>query len=698
MSSASTTEPSAALPGALAVRSDGPTPRPEVAQPGRAWLPWLATGLGAAVITVAVIASGAHRYLLTGDSDPGRITSLAYVLLRFTAALTGALTLGGLSYSLLCTRFDRRGRVGVNGYAGILLACRSSLVWALSAAALIPVSASDVAGVSVVEALRRGAIGALIGPSEQPKAWIVTLILTVIIAVGIRCALSWVALFWLAVAAVVAVLPPAVVGNAGQGPDHDLGTSAVMVATVALSVWTGLAVGMHAHYRRGSQDFSTALRRYTLVSGGAFAATVATTSVLVIILLPADAFFSTVYGRLVLTAGLLVLVAGALGAVLALRTGQAPNRVVAAVLAASEAALILVWAVLALVAVIPAPAFLVHEFTITDVFLGFDLPGPPSAIAFATFWRFDFVTGTAALVFAALYVWGVVRLRRRGDAWPVGRTVAWLSGCTGLLIVTSSGVSAYGSGMFSVHMSIHMALNMFVPVLLVLGGPVTLALRALTPAGRTAVPGPREWIVLTVHSGPTRFLSHPGMAIGLFVGSLYGLYFSPLFDDLARYHWGHELMNIHFLITGYLFYWSIIGIDPGPKRLPHLGRLGLLFAVMPFHAFFGVAVMTMTSIIGGVFYGYLDLPWIADLAADQRLGGGIAWASSEVPLVLVVGALVTQWARHGRRTEARQDRYADTHDDELGAYNAMLAELARTRRRPAPDPDTRQAGRESPTA
>ncbi|MFD6062463.1 cytochrome c oxidase assembly protein [Rhodococcus wratislaviensis] len=676
--------PSTATPAdATTDRREGAPPNREGGRPPHPWLPWLAAGIGSAAIVLMVTVSGADRYLLTGDSDPGRLTSVLYVLLRFVAALTGALTAGGLSYALLCTRVDRRGRVGVNGYAGILLARRSSLMWALASAALIVVSASDSAGVSVASALRRGVIAELIAPSEQPKAWIVTTILAAVIATGTRWALSWVAVFWLTLAAVVATLPAAVVGSAGQGPDHDLGTSAVMVATVALSVWTGLAASVRAHFRRGTEDLDTALRRYVRISGVVFAATAATTTVLVLILLPTDAVVSTGYGRAVLVAAGLVLLAGGATVTLVrrLRRGSSTTRGVGTALAVCEGALVLVWAPLALIAVAPAPGLLVHEFTITDIFLGFDLPGPPSVAAFATVWRFDFVTGTAALALSALYVWGVVRLRRRGDHWPVGRTAAWLSGCAVLLIVTSSGVSAYGSGMFSVHMSIHMALNMFVPVLLVLGGPVTLALRALPPAGRTAVPGPREWIVATVHSGPTRILSHPGVAIGLFVVSLYGLYFSPLFDQLVRYHWGHELMNIHFLITGYLFYWSIIGIDPGPKRLPHLGRLGLLFAVMPFHAFFGIAVMTMNQVIGGTFYRYLNFPWLADLAADQRMGGGIAWASSEIPLVLVVAALVTQWARQDRRTEARQDRYADTHDDdELGAYNAMLAELARTRR------------------
>jgi putative copper resistance protein D len=159
------------------------------------------------------------------------------------------------------------------------------------------------------------------------------------------------------------------------------------------------------------------------------------------------------------------------------------------------------------------------------------------------------------------------------------------------------------------------------------------------------------------------------------------VYFTPIFNTLVRYHWGHELMSVHFLLVGYLFYWGIIGIDPGPKRLPFLGRLGLLFAVMPFHAFFGIATMTMTDTIGGPFYKFVGLPWLSSIGADQHLGGAIAWGSSELPVILVVIALVAQWARQDRRAASRADRHADADyaDDDLDAYNAMLRELASQR-------------------
>jgi cytochrome c oxidase assembly factor CtaG len=231
--------------------------------------------------------------------------------------------------------------------------------------------------------------------------------------------------------------------------------------------------------------------------------------------------------------------------------------------------------------------------------------------------------------------------------------------------------------MFSIHMETHMMLSMLAPVFLVLGGPMTLALRALPVAGKDGPPGPREWLLALVRSPLSRLLTHPVVALGLFVGSFYVLYFSGLFDVALEKHWAHLLMNAHFLFVGYLFYWVVIGIDPTPRRLPHLARLGMVFASLPFHAFFGVLLMSTQTVIGERFYQGLSLWWNTDLLADQRLGGGIAWAAGELPLVIVLIALLLQWARADDREARREDRRADADgDSDREAYNAMLRKLS----------------------
>ena len=199
-----------------------------------------------------------------------------------------------------------------------------------------------------------------------------------------------------------------------------------------------------------------------------------------------------------------------------------------------------------------------------------------------------------------------------------------------------------------------MLLSMLVPILLVLGAPVTLALRALPAAGRGEPPGPREWLLAALHSRVSRFLTNPIVATVVFVAGFYGLYFGGVFDAAVSNHAAHMLMNLHFLLSGYLFYWVVIGIDPTPRQIPQLGKVAMVFASLPLHAFFGVVLMGMQTVLGETFYRSLQLSWHTDLLGDQRLGGGIAWAAGEVPLVRgddrVADPVATQRSAHRQTT------------------------------------------------
>lgn len=619
------------------------------------------------------VASGAMRFAAAGVPYPGPVTSAAEFVGYFAATLLGALCVGVLVFILTTARPDDDGRLDPAAYRFHLWVERLAPGWALLATAMVVIDGANATGVTVPRLISGGAVGDALGASESARGWLAAAIAATVLAVGIRFTLRWVGHVVLLVPALTALIAVPVTGNPGEGPDHDLATSLAIVWVVAVAVLAGVRVAAAA----GPPTEPRVQRRVQWLSVAAGAVAVVYGAILVGLMVQGTGLLDTGYGRLAVAAGV-VLVAGWTVDVVLLATSR---RMPAVLTAAAALGMVLVLGAVAAMAVQPAPRFLVDDVTVWDVFLGYQLPGPPTVFNLVTYWRFDPLFGTAAVVLAVAYAAGVLRLRRRGDAWPAGRTVGWMTGCLALCVVTGSGVRAYGSAMFSVHMGEHMALNMFVPVLLVLGAPVTLALRALPAARSGAAPGPREWLLWFVHSPVTRFLSHPVVAFVLFVGSLYLVYFTPLFDTLVRYHWGHELMSLHFLLVGYLYYWGIIGIDPGPRRLPFLGRLGLLFAVMPFHAFFGIATMTMTSVLGGPFYGYLSLPWVASLTDDQHLGGAIAWGSSELPVIIVVIALVAQWARQDRRAGARQDRHSDSgYDDDLDAYNAMLRELARTRR------------------
>ncbi|MFE6765729.1 cytochrome c oxidase assembly protein [Streptomyces sp. NPDC057689] len=273
-----------------------------------------------------------------------------------------------------------------------------------------------------------------------------------------------------------------------------------------------------------------------------------------------------------------------------------------------------------------------------------------------------------------LYGYGVLRLRRRGDEWPVGRTVLFVVGVLTIALVMCTRLNDYGMAMFSVHMVQHMVISMLSPILLLLGAPVTLALRALPVAPR-GTKGPRELLLMLLHSRYMKIVTHPAFTIPLFIASLYGLYFTPLFDYLMGSTTGHLVMMVHFLAVGLFFFWPIMGVDPGPHRPGYVMRMLELFAGMPFHAFFGIALMMASTPMVEVYKNPPASLGI-DALADQSAAGGIAWAFSEIPSVVVLVALVFQWYRSEQRTAKRTDRAADRDgDQELQAYNAYLASL-----------------------
>ncbi|MFC1425639.1 cytochrome c oxidase assembly protein [Streptacidiphilus sp. N1-12] len=307
--------------------------------------------------------------------------------------------------------------------------------------------------------------------------------------------------------------------------------------------------------------------------------------------------------------------------------------------------------------------------------MGHDLPPLTLGRALALDPSADWPFLVGCVLMLVLYLGGVLRLRRRGDSWPAGRTVAWVLGTVTVALVTCTRLDEYGMQLLSAHMMQHMVLSMLSPIILLLGAPITLALRALPAAkGRFS---PRDLLVKLLHSRYVKVVSHPAFTIPLFIASLYGLYFTPLFDFLMRSTAGHTLMMAHFLGVGLLFFWPIMGVDPGPHRPGHLMRMLELFIGMPFHAFFGIAVM-MASGLMVTSFAHPMASLHVDPITDQHLAGGLAWAFSEIPTFIVLISLTFQWARSEERVSRRKDRTADRDgDSELNAYNAYLASLER---------------------
>lgn len=286
------------------------------------------------------------------------------------------------------------------------------------------------------------------------------------------------------------------------------------------------------------------------------------------------------------------------------------------------------------------------------------------------------------LLITALYILGVVVLKRRGDVWPIGRTIAFAISVSLVDFATSGGIGVYAHFAFSYHMLAHMILGMIAPIGFVLSAPITLALRTL-PQGRTPEErGLRGTLITIIHSRYSIVISNPVVALALFDGSLFVLYMTPLFGTLMKSHAGHVLMDIHFLLAGYLFFYVIVGIDPNPRKIPHIVRIIVLFAAMSIHAFFSVALLSTTTLVDGGYFNLLHRPWNTNLLSDQHLGGSIGWMLGEIPILLALIATFIQWMRDDSREARRIDRAADRaaamgEEDELAKYNKYLATLAK---------------------
>jgi cytochrome c oxidase assembly factor CtaG/putative copper export protein len=630
---------------------------------------------------LAVIA-GVLLFSLTGLPDDYD-NSYWLVAAKVVGEVSSAVAIGSLLFAAFLVPPQRSGVLDVGGYAAVRAAGWAAGLWCL--ASLVSAVFLAAQGINKpVSELRPRTFVQNLDLLPEVRVALITALIAFVVAVSARFVLTW---GWTATVffvAVVGLLPVAVTGHSSAGGQHDLATNSLIYHLVAAALWVGglvalLMFGNRVVGREGT-PLRVATRRFSALALVCWIVMAASGVINALVRVHMDDLF-TPYGLLLLGKVAALLVLGGFGylqrakAVRAIEDGGSARPLIR--LALGEFVVMFLTFGLASALARTAPPTRTVVPSVLEQQLGYPLDGPPTLGRLLFDWRFDLIYGTAAIVLAALYVAGVRRLAARGDRWPVGRTVAWLAGCAVLLIATSSGFGRYAPGMFSIHMETHMMLSMLAPVLLVLGGPVTLALRAIRPAGPGAPPGPREWLLAAVRSPVSRVLTHPVIALALFVGSFYLLYFSGLFDEALEQHWAHLAMNAHFLLTGYLFYWPVIGVDPSPRRLPHIARLGMVFASLPFHAFFGVILMGMQDVIGERFYQTLALPWASDLLADQRLGGGIAWAAGELPLLLVLVALLVQWARADEREARRRDRKADAEGDaEREAYNAMLRKLS----------------------
>lgn len=674
----------AAGPGAAAPGEAAPPFRLPAVRPATVVLA-LSVPLAIAATLIGMTFTGAFA---TGTAlyNPGDLVTYGLPIARTVHDLAAAATVGllVLAATVLPGQTKRPGEIGHAQWKAARWAAIVGIVWFVAAVVVIILSGIQISGVPVGDPLFASTFRTFLFDVELGQSLVVSAlcILAAVIVALVARRITWVGIA--AALALFALLPLALSGHAAGSLGHDNAVNSLAVHLVGVTVWVGGLAGILALRRQVNKGFGVAVARYSNLAGWAFGAVAFSGVVNAALRLGGWSDLLQPYGLLIVAKASILVLLGVFGAmqrrrlIPGLRVDPMNRRLFLRFATAEVVFMALAIGISVGLAKSPPP---VSEAPLTGSFareglLGFPYPPP------VTFWRmftefhWDWMWLGLIVVMAAWYVASVIALRHRGDRWPVYRTVSWLLGCVVLVWVTSGGPAVYGLVHFSSHMVQHMGLMMFAPPLLVLGGPVLLALRTL-PARHDGSRGVREWIMLLVHSQFLAVLARPAVAAVIFAGSLIAFYYSPVFGWAQQEHIGHVFMLVHFLASGYLFFWVFIGVDPGPRRPTYPMLFITLMATLAFHAFFAVSLMESKGVLAIDWWHALGQTNNAALLADQRAGGGVAWGASEIPMVLVALGLLYRWMKSDERVAKRLDRQAERDGDaDLTAYNARLARMA----------------------
>lgn len=646
----------------------------------------LATGL-IGVLIALVIGGGAAPLLL---QDPGPFVRWATPIVKLVMNIAAAAMLGSLVLALFALRseeksFDTALNTASAGAAVFTVTAGISGFFTFMAAFNPRLSAEREFGEQLGRFLLQLPLG---------QSWLITTIMGSVITVLAFAWRTWTPTLITAILAAASFLPLATQGHSGELAGHNIAVNSILLHTIGAAVWLGGLLLVVILRDRSGVGTARLVGRYSSLAIAAFAVVAISGLARSIVSFGDISQLWTPYGTILLAKVVLLVGMGLLGAWYRIRLIPRLEGAGAArwfwMLVLCEVALMgLASGAAAALARTPPPTGEEAAFVQTPAENLTRSPLPPEFTIdrWFTAWDIDVLWLVAAGFGLFFYLAGVRRLRLRGDRWPIHRTVFWVLGMLMLLWVTGGPINAYQEYLFSVHMLGHMMLSMAIPLLLVSGAPVTLALRAIHKRD-DGTRGGREWIMWAVHSPFSKVVTHPFVAAGIFILSLWAFYFTDLVRWSMFEHLGHEWMVAHFLISGYLFVLSLVGADPVPYRLPYPGRLITLIAIMAMHAFFGVAIMMQEGLMVADWFGSMGRTWGPSPLEDQYIGGGIAWSIGEIPTLILAITVAIQWSRSDTKLQKRRDRHADrTGEAELEEYNERLAALA--------ERDLRQAEREA---
>ena len=599
---------------------------------------------------------------------------------KFFAVLSSFITIGAL-LALAFLVLDKDGKLSTSGSKIRSIISISAFAWFFSSVLNILFTLANILGESVTAVLDPAVLQSFVLQISLGQYLFFQTLIALFVAITSRLLTSSGYTAILLLISLIAISAPVFQSHAASSGSHALAIGSLLIHVIALSFWVG---GVIAIALLNQEDRKISLPRFSQIALWAAIAVVISGVINASARLNFAAAWSSSYAYVVILKVLITFVLLYFGYKHRNYLAAKPSvnwRAMTRLISVEAAIMIFVTALGSWLSSNQPPSRDSQEpFNAALAIAGMEMPGAPNFTRIL--FEYDpsiFMIGLLVLA-VALYIKGVVILTRRGDKWPVGRTISFALGISAIDFATSGGLGVYAHFAFSWHMVAHMVLGMIAPIGIVLGAPITLALRTLPQSRDGQELGVRGLLIKALHSRYARVLTNPVVALAIFDGSLFALYFTSLFGGMMQSHQGHLFMSIHFILTGILFFHVIVGVDPNPRKVPHIIRIVVLFAAMSIHAFFSVALMSASTLIDGGYFESLQRPWSLDLLADQRTGGAIGWAMGEIPILIALVATFIQWMRDDSHEAKRIDRNtarmaALGQPDELAQYNLYLNNL-----------------------
>ena len=562
--------------------------------------------------------------------------------LNITASFAVVGTLLAMAFLLL----DSDGKLSTSGEKLRSLLQVSAIFWVIGNIGTIFFTLANILGQSFTAALDPTVMRSFLTQVTLGQYFLFQTLISVIVVLSSKSIMRINSTIALLMLTIIGIVAPIFQSHSASSGSHSLAIGSLVVHVLGLSFWVG---GIFALIFIDSEDRVIAVPRFSVLALWSAIAVVVSGSANAWARLDFKSAWQTTYALVVIAKIVLTIALLAMGYLHRknLSKKSAINWVSLGRLIMVEAFVMVSALVLgAWLSSNRAPVRNSEESFIAALTVaGIETPKPPTFSRILLSYEPDALMIGLLVVAVALYIKGVMVLTKRGDKWPVGRTISFALGISVIDFATSGGLGLYAHFAFSYHMTAHMFLGMIAPIGIVLGAPITLALRTL-PQGRNSTErGVRGSLISALHSRLGRFYTNPLIALAIFDGSLFALYFTSLFGGMMQSHVGHFFMNFHFILAGTLFFYVVVGIDPNPRKIPHLVRMVILLAAMSIHAFFSVALMSSTTLIDQGYFASLKTPWLLDLLADQNKGGAIGWAMGEIPILLALVATFIQWMR-----------------------------------------------------